>query len=395
MANDRPTWAEVDLGAIAYNVGEIGKRLGRKVRILGAVKADGYGHGAIPVSGAILGAGAEYLGVAGLDEALELRGAGLEAPILIFGSSLPEEAEEIVRYNLTATVGTEELASSLARLERERGKSLLRSKSSGRTAAPGVRTSNRVKVHIEVDTGMGRGGVYFEEVVDLVRRVAGKEGLEIEGIWTHFPSAEEEDRTFSLTQIERFRQVIACLEREGINIPLKHMANSAAILSLPESYFNLVRPGLILYGLYPSLKMKGELNLRPALSLKTKIVYLKKTPPGRPISYGRTYITPGETVMATLPIGYGDGYSRFLSNKGEVLVKGKRAPVRGRICMDQTLVEVGHIPGAKVGEEVVLIGKQGQENITVEELAERIGTVPHEIVSRLGKRVPRVYPGHE
>lgn len=373
MAGYRPTWAEVNLGAVSHNVGELRKRVGKEVRILGAVKADAYGHGSIPVSQAILKAGADYLGVASLDEALELRRAGLEAPILIFGSNLPEEAEEIVRYNLTATVCREEFASSLACLGRERGQ------------------GRKVKVHIKVDTGMGRVGVYFEEAVDFVRRVVGNEGLEIEGIYTHFPSAEEEDKTFSLTQIERFKQVIARLGEEGIDIPLKHMANSAAILNFPESYFDLVRPGLLLYGLYPSLEMKRELNLRPALSLKTRIVYLKRTPPGRPISYGRTYITERETVIATLPVGYGDGYSRFLSNKGEVLVRGKRAPIRGRICMDQTMVEVGHIPGVEVGDEVVLIGRQGEESITVEEIAERIGTVPHEIVSRLGKRVRRVY----
>ncbi len=367
----RPTWAEIDLGAVAHNVGELRKRVGKDVRILGAVKADGYGHGAIPVSQAILRAGADYLGVSGLDEALELRAAGLEAPILIFGSNLPQETEEIVRGNLTATVYTETFASSLARFVRKQGR--------------------KVKVHIKIDTGMGRVGVYFEEAVDFVRKMAGKEGLQIEGIYTHFPSADEADKTFSLTQIERFRQIIVRLGEEGINIPLKHMANSAAILNFPESYFDLVRPGLILYGLYPSLEMKRELDLRPALSLKTKIVYLKKTSSGRTISYGRTYVTGKETIIATIPVGYGDGYSRFLSNKGEVLVKGKRAPVRGRICMDQTMVEVGHIPGVEVGDEVVLIGRQGEESITVEEIAERIGTVPHEIVSRLGKRVPRVY----
>lgn len=377
MASSRPTWAEIYLGAIAHNIGEVRRKVGKKVRILGVVKADGYGHGAIFISRAILQAGADCLGVASLDEARELRGAGLKSPILIFGSSLPEETEEIVRHNLTATVCTEEFTSSLARIGKERGQ------------------ARKIKVHIEVDTGMGRVGVYFKMAVDFIKRVAENEDLEIEGIYTHFPSADEEDKAFSLTQIERFQQVLACLEREGIHIPFKHMANSAAILSLPESYCNLVRPGLLLYGLYPSLKMKKKLDLRPALSLKTKIVYLKKTPPGRPISYGRTYITKRETVIATLPVGYGDGYSRFLSNKGEVLMRGRRAPIRGQICMDQMLVEVGHIPGAKVGEEVVLIGKQGQESIAVEEIAERIGTVPHEIVSRLGKRVPRIYSGYE
>jgi len=373
MTGYRPTWAEIDLGAVAHNVREVRKKIGKKVRILGVVKADAYGHGVIPVSQAILAAGVSYLGVAGLDEALELREAGLKAPILIFGSSLPEEAEKIVKHNLTATVCTEEFASSLACLE---GK--------------GVQ-GQKIKVHVKVDTGMGRVGIYFEEATDFIRKLGKEKSLEIEGIYTHFPSADEEDNPFSLVQIERFKEVFGRLGRAGTDIPLKHMANSAAILNLPESYFDLIRPGLLIYGLYPSLAMKKSLNLRPALTLKTKIVYLKKTPSGRTISYGRTYVTGRETVIATLPVGYGDGYSRSLSNKGEVLVRGKRAPVRGRICMDQTMVEVGHIPGVKVGDEVILIGNQNEERITVEEIAEWIGTVPHEIVSRLGKRVGRVY----
>jgi len=373
MADYRPTRAEIDLGAVAHNIREIRKKIGQKVRILGVVKANAYGHGALPVSRAILKAGADGLGVAGLDEALELREAGLEAPILIFGSSLPEEAEAIVKHNLTATVCREEFAAALADRQRERS------------------PQRKVKVHINVDTGMGRVGIDCEEAAGFIRKLGEKKSLEIEGLYTHFPSADEEDKTFSLVQIERFQEVIGRLAREGIEIPLKHMANSAAILNLPESYCNLVRPGLLIYGLYPSLAMKKSLDLRPALSLKTRIVYLKKTPAGRPLSYGRTYITGKETVIATIPLGYGDGYSRSLSNKGEVLVRGKRAPVRGRICMDQTLVEVGHIPGVKVGDEVLLIGKQEEEEISVEEIAARIGTVPHEIVSRLGKRVPRVY----
>ncbi len=373
MADYRPTRAEIDLGAVAHNIREVRNKAGKEVRILGVVKADAYGHGVIPVSQTILAAGVSCLGVAGLNEALELREAGLEAPILIFGSSLPEEAEKIVKYNLTATVCTEEFASSLACLGREKVQ------------------GQKIKVHVKVDTGMGRVGVYFEEAADFIRKLGKKKSLEIEGIYTHFPSADEEDKTFSLLQIERFKEVLGRLARAGTDIPLKHMANSAAILNLPESYFDLLRPGLLIYGLYPSLAMKKSLDLRPALSLKTKIVYLKKTPSGRPISYGRTYVTGRETMIATLPIGYGDGYSRALSNKGEVLVRGKRAPIRGRICMDQTMVEVGHIPGVKVGDEVILIGNQNEARITVEEIAEWIGTVPHEIVSRLGKRVPRVY----
>ena len=384
---------------MAHNLKEIRRRVGRGVKILCAVKADGYGHGAVAVSKTVLTAGgsasgkegADYLGVANLREAVELRGAGIKAPILIFGCPLPEQAEDIIKHSITATVCTEELADALAK---EAG-----------------RKKRAAKVHIKVDTGMGRIGVYFEDAVKFTRKVAGLKYLDIEGLYTHFPSAEEKDKTFSLAQIQHFKETIAQLERQGINIPLRHIANSAAILDLEESYFNLVRPGLILYGIYPSDEVSRSLELKPALTLKTRIVFLKKVPPGRTISYGRTYTTKRESTIATLPIGYADGYSRFLSNppappgriqgagKAEVLIEGKRAPVVGRICMDQTMVDVGHIPQVKIGQEVVLIGRHapsdrkhltGQEDrISVEEIAKRIGTIPHEVVSRLGKRIHR------
>ncbi|MCK4326497.1 alanine racemase, partial [bacterium] len=282
---------------------------------------------------------------------------------------------------LTATVCTEEFADALAKKAEKK--------------------KTRAKVHIKVDTGMGRIGVYFKEAVKFIRKVARLKYLDIEGLYTHFPSAEEKDKTFSLAQIQHFKETIAQLERQGINISLRHMANSAAILDLAESYFNLVRPGLILYGIYPSDEVSRSLELKPVLTLKTRIVFLKKVPRGRTISYGRTYTTKRETTIATLPIGYADGYSRRLSNKAEVLIEGKRAPVVGRICMDQTMVDVGHIPHAKVGQEVVLIGRQapsdskhltgqGEGRISVEEIAKRIGTIPHEVVSRLGKRIYRI-----
>ncbi len=387
----RLTWAEVDLGAIAHNLKEIRRLVGRGVKVLCAVKADGYGHGAVAVSKTVLKEGADYLGVANLREAIQLREAGIKADILIFGSGLPEEADDIVRHNLTATVCTKEFASALSKkAEREK---------------------RAARVHIKVDTGMGRIGVYFEEAVKFTKKVAQLKYLDIEGLYTHFPSAEEKDKTFSLLQIQNFKETIAQLKSEGIDIPLRHMANSAAILNLAESYFNLVRPGLILYGIYPSDEVSRSLELKPALTLKTRIVFLKKVPAGRTISYGRTYTTKRETTIATLPIGYADGYSRFLSNppakeivrragKGEVLIGGKRAPVVGRICMDQTMIDVGHIPHPEIGQEVVLIGRhalsdskhltgQGEDRISVEEIAKRIGTIPHEVVSRLGKRIYR------
>ena len=371
----RQTWAEIDLKAFTHNIKEIRKKVGAETKILLVVKADGYGHGALKIAKKASSLGVAMFGVAMVEEALELQKAGINTPILILNAILSEEVSEVVRYDLRQTVGSFSLAEKLS----EEAK----------------RQNRKVIIHIKIDTGMGRIGFFPEEAVSFIKKIWALDNLAVEGIFTHFSSAEEKDKSFPNFQLSQFLKVIKELEKEGINISLKHTANSAAILDLPQTYLDMVRPGLIAYGLFPSQSVKRSINLQPVLSLKTKVVFLKKVSKGQPISYGRTYIAPEPTLMATVPIGYADGYPRLLSNQGEVIIKGKRVPVRGRVCMDQCMIEVKDIPGVKVGEEVVLIGKQGKEEIKVEEIAEKLNTIPYEIVCMLKKRVPRIYKEEE
>ena len=335
-----------------------------------AVKADGYGHGAVPVSRTALAAGADMLGVASVEEAIELRDAGIEAPILILGCSAPDSAAEIVEFDIAATVC--DLASAHA------------------LAGEAARRRKKARVHIKVDTGMGRIGVPVEEALALAAAAADLPSLELEGIFTHFPSADERDKSFTEEQIRVFRNLLSELAASGIKPTFAHAANSGAVLDHPSAYFDMVRPGIMFYGLYPSPDSTRSVPLRPALTFKTRIAFLKEVPPGRTISYGRTFTTSRRTKVATIAVGYADGYSRFLSNKGEAAVRGKRAPVIGRVCMDQTMLDVTDVPGVQVGDEVVLLGG-GYEFLTVEHVAEMLGTIPHEVVTSISKRVPRVY----
>jgi len=371
MLITRPTRVEVNLDAIAHNIQLIRKKVTSRVKIMAVVKADGYGHGAIEVAKTAIESGADYLAVAIPEEGLELRRAGIEAPILVLGLIPPEKVQVIVEHNLTQTICTKELAEALSAKAQE--------------------LDRVAKVHVKVDTGMGRIGVLPEDVVNFIKQISNLKGIRIEGIFTHFSEADKKDKTFTELQIARFKQIITKLERIGIQIPIKHAANSAGILDLPSSYFDLVRPGIMIYGLYPSKEIIHTLNLKPAMSFKTAVAYLKTVPPRTPISYGRTFITQKESVIATLPVGYADGYNRLLSNKGEVLIRGRRAPVVGRVCMDMTVVDVSHIPGVRVGDEVVLFGKQGDDEISIDEVAYKINTINYEVVCNIGKRVPRIY----
>ena len=371
----RPTRVEINLEAIAHNIQAIRQKVGQTVKIMAVVKGDGYGHGAVEVANVALQSGASYLAVAIPEEGVELRLSGIKAPILIFGLTPPDKVQNVVRYDLTQTICTTESAEALSAKAQESGKV--------------------AKVHIKVDTGMSRIGVMPEDAVKFVKEIFKLKAIGVEGIFTHFSAADSisntEDRTFTELQISRFKEVIAELEGNGIQIPLKHAANSAGTLKFSSSYFDMVRPGIIIYGLNPSTEVTDVVNLEPAMSFKTAIVYLKTVPPGASIGYGRTFITEKESVIATLPVGYADGYNRLLSNKGEVLVRGKRAPVIGRVCMDMTMIDVTHIPEVKIGDEVVLYGKQGCAEISVDEIANNIGTIPYEVVSTVGKRVPREY----
>ncbi len=363
------TYAEIDLGAISHNVSEIKKIIPKTTKFMAVVKANGYGHGAVEVSKAAASAGADYLSVASKKEAMELRDAGIHTPILILSESLPEDAEEIIRAGLTQTVYTVRLAEAL-------------SKASAAVKKPAL-------VHLKVDTGMGRIGATPSEAVGLLKKIKNLPGIEVEGAFTHFAKADDTSDTYTAKQLSAFKDFIREAEGAKIFIPLKHAANSAATLYHPDTHFDMVRIGLAMYGLYP--QGNGvRVSLKPALSFKTRIMYLKTVPAGTSLSYGCTYRTSGQTGIATLPVGYADGYNRALSNKGTVLIRGKRYPVVGRVCMDMTLVNVGddHV---ELGDEAVLIGSQGREKISADEIASLEGTISYEVVCGIGKRVERVY----
>jgi len=369
MKTYRPTICEIDLSAIRYNLKRIRGYIPGSTKVMAVVKANAYGHGIVEVSDVLNKAGVDYLGVATVDEALAIRRSGIKAPILILGSILPSEIKAILNKNITLTLCTTELLKTLDK---------------------SVRGRKKIKVHIKIDTGMGRIGVWHTEAVRFITEALRYKNIEIEGVYTHFSSAGR-DKLFTEYQLTLFGKILKELHQRGIDIPCKHAANSIGLVGFEKSHLNLVRPGLIIYGMYPKKGFLNKIKLRPALSLKTKIVYIKDTPPGRSISYGRTYITEKETRIATIPIGYGDGYGRILSNKAKVLIRGVRAPVVGKVTMDQTMVDVGHIQGAKVGDEVILMGAQKGERITVEELARLCSTIPYEIACSIGARVPRVY----
>ena len=374
----RPTWAEVNLDNLAYNFRQIKKILTPKVKILVTIKADAYGHGLVPVAKRLASCKADWLGVASIDEGIKLREANIDLPILILGLILKRDTKPLFRYRLTPTICDIALASVL-------------NKKAGAFGRP-------INVHIKVDTGMGRIGVLAKDASELVKRAHKLKFINIEGIFTHFPLADM-DKDFTLQQIDLFNRLIYQLKKEGINIPLIHAANSMGIIGYKNSHFNMVRPGLAIYGLYPkenfpakagSRQMRENITLKPVLSLKTKVIYTKRVPAGSGISYGHDYITKKDTTIVTLPIGYGDGYPRNLSNKAEVLIGGRRFKISGKICMDQLMVDVGNL-AVRVGDEVVLIGSQGKNKITAEELAGLSGTIPYEIVCGLGSRIPRVY----
>lgn len=372
---ERPAWAEIDLDALMNNVREIRRVTNPRAQVMAVVKANGYGHGLEPVSRAALKSGATWLGVALLQEALFLREKGIQAPIVVLGYTPDQDADEVVRHEIRQTIFTWEGGLALAAAARRVGK--------------------KARVHIKVDTGMGRLGFLLgKETVETIYRLAHLPLLEVEGIYTHFAAADEPDKEYTEEQFARFQWLLKQLAARGVFIRWRHCANSAAILDLPYTHLDLVRPGITLYGLFPSPAVRRDLvRLRPVMSLKARVAFVKEVPPGTSISYGRTYITPKRTRVATVPLGYADGYSRLFSNKSEVLIKGRRAPVIGRVCMDQLIVDVGHIPDVAQGDEVVLLGRQGEEEITADELAAHLGTINYEIICMISERIPRVYRG--
>jgi len=366
----RPTVGEVDLGALEFNYRQIQKRIPEGVKLLAVVKADAYGHGAIPVSLKLEKLGVEYLGVAIPEEGVELRRGGVKAPILVLGGIFGREVDQIFRFRLTPVIFRKD---SLKLLSRE-----------------AERRRRKVKVHLKVDTGMGRLGVPLSAWPDFLKEVKRFPKIEIEGILSHFSMLDAE-KDLTQNQWGAFQRAVTIAQEMGISCQYLHMASSATLTAFPGYSAKLVRPGIMLYGSYPSPKFQSLIPLKPVMTLKTRIHFLKSVPPGTRISYGGTFKTKRESLIATLPIGYADGYSHHLSNHGEVLIHGKRAPVVGKVCMDFIMVDVTDIPRVSMGDEVILMGRQGREQITAEEIAEKINSISYEVLCLIGKRVPRVY----
>lgn len=368
------TWAEINLDNIAHNVKEVRRLVGKRTEIMAVVKADAYGHGVLETVSTLIENGASRLAVSMIDEAIQLRKIGIDVPILVLSHTNPKRADELIKYQITQTIYSHDMAKVLS--------------------DEALRQGTRAKVHIKIDTGMGRVGFPpGYSAVKAVVEIQKLPGIIIEGIFSHFATADEKDRCYTMHQMELFESIISELNRIGILIPIRHISNSAAILQYPEFSMELVRPGIILYGIYPSREVgKDTADLKPAMTLKTNIAMVKWVEAGTAISYGRKFTTTRRSLIATLPVGYADGYSRLLSGKSRVLVNGQFAPVVGSICMDQCMVDVTGIEGdVKTGDEVVLLGRQGDREITAQELADHIGTIPYEIICIIGKRVPRVY----
>lgn len=364
------TWVEIDLDAIADNVRAFRRHVGESVEVFAVVKANAYGHGAAPVARAALEAGATRLAVHRLSEGIELRQAGIEVPILIMGYTPAAAAESAVRWRLTPSLITPEFAVALA----------------DRARAAGV----IVPVHLKIDSGMGRYGLLPAEAPAFAAWLQGLDGICLEGVFTHFATADSADQAHLRRQLAVFIDVVAALGSAGIK-PLAHAANSAATMVLPEAHLQAVRIGIAMYGLDPSSEWPPPFAIRPALTLKSRVSRVRELPPGSGISYGRTYVTTAPTTVALVPVGYGDGWHRVLSNQGAVLIRGRRAPIRGRVCMDQFVADVTHIPGVQQDDEVVLVGRQGAGEIRADEVAQLAGTINYEVTTSLLPRVARAY----
>lgn len=369
----RPAWAEIDLDNLANNMREIRRITDKNAQVTAVIKADGYGHGAKYIAQTLLENGADRFAVAVLDEGLELRRYGIKVPILVLGYTQPERAKAIVEYDIEQAVYSYELAKALSE--------------------EAVKQNKEVKIHIKLDTGMGRIGLRADEsAIDCIKEIYKLPNVTIEGMFTHFAIADEKDKTFTEEQFSKFMWVANRLEEEGIKIRLKHCGNSATIIDLPKMHLDMVRAGIILYGLAPSQDVElDKINLKQVMSLKVRITHVKEINSGESVSYGRKFIASKKSKIASLPIGYADGYTRMLSGKAEALVNGIRVPVVGRICMDQCMIDVTGIEDVKVGDEVVLFGEQKGSFISIDEIAQKLGTINYEIVCMIGKRIPRVY----
>ncbi len=374
MAHYNRICAEINLDAVLSNIENIHKLIDPSKKIFAVVKADGYGNGAVEISRTLEPLDYIYgFCVATIEEGIELREHHIRKPILILGYVFPDQYPLLIDYNLMTTVFTTDMAKLLSDIA--------------------VANESTIHVHVKVDTGMNRIGVPINDKgVKIIQEINNCPGIAIDGIFTHFARADETDKTYAKKQFEKFRYIIDRLEALGLNIPIKHCANSASIIDLPECQMDMVRAGIILYGLTPSKEVHSEqLSLTPVLTLKSHISYLKYLPSGTQISYGGTAVLTRNSIVATIPVGYGDGYPRSLSNKGYVLIKGKKAPILGRICMDQFMVDVTDIPDTEVGDEVVLIGESENEKLTLDALADLSQRFNYEFSCDLGKRIPRIF----
>jgi alanine racemase len=367
----RPTAVEVDLDAMRFNVRQVKAAIGG-ARIMASVKANAYGHGLLRTSRELIRSGVDQLGVAFLEEGIALRKAGIDAPILVLGGIIGNQISHFLEYGLQLT------ASSVFKLRQIEDVA----------AAMGL----RAQVHLKLDTGMGRIGIRPENADALFAAAVESPHCELSGVFSHFASSHAVDGSFTRRQLDAFLNALEFFPLHGVPMPTRHIANSGAILQHPDTILDMVRPGIMLYGVYPGPEVRKSIAIRPTLSFKTRVVYFKAVPRGYAIGYDQTWTAPSDTRIVTLPVGYGDGYPRSLSNNGDVLIHGRRHRIVGMISMDQCMIEIGHA-SAFNGDEVVLIGRQGDELITIEEIAQRAGTIPYEILTNINTRVPRRYIG--
>ena len=366
-----PTVATVHLGALAHNLDQVRRRLGATCQVIAVVKADAYGHDAVPVVRTLESLGVSRFGVATLDEGIALREAGVRSSILLMGALFPEQFSDVVAHDLTPVLYEQAMAEEFGKRLAER--------------------SSPYPVHLKIETGMGRLGLEPEEVAALLQSPAFRGPLKAEGLMTHLADSDNADPAYTTGQLEKFRAVIRYAQSEKLSVPLVHAANSGAILGHPEARFTAVRPGIMLYGYHTATHLNPAPDLRPVMSLTTSVVQVRKLKAGESTSYGRTYVVQRPSRIAVLPLGYADGYSRLLSNKGEVLVNGKRAPVVGRVCMDMSMVDVTDVPGVSAGTEVTVIGRQENQQITASDLAAWQGTIAYEVLCKIGQRVIRAH----
>ena len=375
MSKYHRIYAEVDLDAIRHNISSIKNNIPSSVRLMPVIKADGYGHGAVEVARAVDDL-SDMFGVATIEEALELRGVGIKKPILILGTLSANHFEEAVLNDISVNVYTEAMAASLSKAA--------------------LKLKKEARIHIAVDTGMNRIGISCnDEGLELAHRISSYDGLYTEGIFSHFATADEEDKKVAFNQRKKFDMFCKKLLQKGVKPEYIHICNSAASCDMSDNCYSIIRPGIIIYGLYPSDEVSKRFNLKPALELKSHVSYIKNVDAGEGISYGHTFVTSSKRIIATIPVGYADGYPRALSNKGRVIIKGKYAPIVGRVCMDQFMVDITDIDGVCIEDTVTLIGKDADAEITADEIASLCNTINYEIICGIGKRVPRVYKEHE